>query len=1486
MENEDNVLENEDVTISKAMKDIYLSCDMDGINKVLVSNLVEFIKPFMPDHESELLELQAALDPENVNPLISSSFFYNVMTEWAKKVNEEASNSKETDFLNMTPNIEMGKFDDNQFVPYVQSTPRSSFGNRFLRGYVELNKSLQTSFLNNTQGGALDKTFYEDQINELVHQNRKGANELSRVKLQLGNAEEQNEILQAELKKINKLLTHEHEVNENLQKERTDCEDLRDASLNAKQQLDKLVRQLSSMEKENANLKQQIKDIEKEKVQCEEKNVRIIAKMEETRRSFIELQTEQNYKDKEMAQLEQINMDIMKEVDEHKKIIDDYKDTIECLQVEKNKLERMLHEKMKNSSRRHSASFSEYKNSSILIQQKSPHNTSVHHSNTSATQVPFVPAVSTDRFEFFNIDSPYARRKYHSIILDRSVPGDVKEIQTLTPTQCTNHTNSNTCKDVIPYKPFHVPKGDDEVVNSPPPIFIIGRTPPNRNNDSSSEEEFMLKLQIATNQSPHQSLQSELSQFKDQLMSDDKHDLDSSVQNDFNEQQKNELLINLLRADSDKSKKQIAEDKVKIEQLVGNNADLENKLKEFQGISDKWRELVENYNKILIEKESLQAANDTNSQKIRTLTTDLANIQNENISNYDGLVKDNEQLQIELAQLREYKTNTDNRFKELQSEIAHLTNQLESEVDQHNDSKNKLSQLENIHSMLEDDYDKLQTSFDSLLERYNADTTLHQENVNRLEKLNCEKVREIEQLQREIDVNSRKFKSEMHEVNMKLDRLHNENSSWIMRQTEADSFRKRLSETIVELESRNKNLNELLCNAVEDKQYYVKKLEDVGKHIDRSQMDMDVLEKEFTKHCHNMSFLVNENTSLRIELSDVTADRQKILEYLSCCSRELKEILSTSSYKCLDCRKEPTMFTNYDTVLSQYLESQSCVLEFHRTNFENSLTKLNGDLRSKDLEILNLRERLDMKERELVQSSKEELSEDDVRPQHSRNVDSKRNKHGRLQYKLDKLEDKVIYFQELLEKERKEKDKLSVEWKQKLANLVKDNEMKLEKDSASTNVIIFDNRHRLRRSIFNFVKKWRYVLEKIPSMEDVLDKIDNDEHVLSDRNYDRLIDKELFLLKIEVQLIINMLERLGEIDFIDLVHLLERKTVFSFSVPANCTSNSGFTLKPPTLLARPVSPDSPSVEQEISHTSLADYTLTANNDKQDFVTNNDSRQLSPDSAGGQYVDTVSNSSVSIEEINSSDDHQEVNNTIYEDAETGDRPMFALNGTGQSFENFERESLTDSELEEKFMTFVLQFTMESNTIKQRCEKQSAELNKSELEMTTLFQDFKCFLQRHLKGESLKLAEGKVEQLLVDGLHLSRSAELLGGLKQENRMLRAINLMINYVSTLRKKLDALTLKLQRYTNLHQELVSVSEFHAEVPSPSSRSDSFLQVLRRGRTLGVVSICCAVLSIVLALLFISSGILCAQPNDTITVGDLMELFLARDYSDDPPPS
>lgn len=142
---------------------------------------------------SNLVELREALDPNKIDPPITSKFFYSVMTAWVEKFDQ--STIEEHDFLNVTPsNIE------GPSMTFAQSTPRSSFGQKFLKGCVEFGLNLSNASTVNLFDNNNGDRNYEEKINELTYQNKKLTEELTAVRSQLVVVEDQVENMKGQLK--------------------------------------------------------------------------------------------------------------------------------------------------------------------------------------------------------------------------------------------------------------------------------------------------------------------------------------------------------------------------------------------------------------------------------------------------------------------------------------------------------------------------------------------------------------------------------------------------------------------------------------------------------------------------------------------------------------------------------------------------------------------------------------------------------------------------------------------------------------------------------------------------------------------------------------------------------------------------------------------------------------------------------------------------------------------------------------------------------------------------------------------------------------------------------------------------------------------------------------------------------------------------------------------------------------------------------------
>ncbi|VEN44657.1 unnamed protein product, partial [Callosobruchus maculatus] len=188
-------------TMELVMRKIYTSCEVENTNCAPISHLIEFIKPYMLQDLSALDHLKSLLESNNENGYISSDKFYSLMKQWAKKV----ANSEGDEFAELSSSNLLDAIDEKQ-LPYSQSTPRASFGQKLLSSEcllnisgASVNASLTQSKETSTVG--LGQAAFEEEINRLQYQLTKCSNDLEMVKMQLLASEEHNESLQADLER-------------------------------------------------------------------------------------------------------------------------------------------------------------------------------------------------------------------------------------------------------------------------------------------------------------------------------------------------------------------------------------------------------------------------------------------------------------------------------------------------------------------------------------------------------------------------------------------------------------------------------------------------------------------------------------------------------------------------------------------------------------------------------------------------------------------------------------------------------------------------------------------------------------------------------------------------------------------------------------------------------------------------------------------------------------------------------------------------------------------------------------------------------------------------------------------------------------------------------------------------------------------------------------------------------------------------------------
>ncbi|KAJ8910884.1 hypothetical protein NQ315_000515, partial [Exocentrus adspersus] len=325
------------------MKNIYTSCDSENTNAVHVSKLIDFITPYMMEDLSALENLRKLLDPENADICVTSEKFYEAMNEWIQQIS--SFSTQEDSIFNKTPSV-LEVIDEGQ-LPYIQSTPRASFGQKILNceGLLNLSNVSAYSLSSSTYGKdnmGQEKTILEEELKRLEHHLNKVSSELVIAKLQLTATEEQNDILQSDLDRCKTRLHSEQQIIEHLQLDKKYSDELRD-ELNAnKKQIEELNKKISQYEKDNHHLLSVIKGTEDENAKLEEKCEELSRREQEAKKEIIDIKTELDLKDQEITMVIKVNDELRSRLGQQRDIIDQLTNENELLQHEKNNLEKAL----------------------------------------------------------------------------------------------------------------------------------------------------------------------------------------------------------------------------------------------------------------------------------------------------------------------------------------------------------------------------------------------------------------------------------------------------------------------------------------------------------------------------------------------------------------------------------------------------------------------------------------------------------------------------------------------------------------------------------------------------------------------------------------------------------------------------------------------------------------------------------------------------------------------------------------------------------------------------------------------------------------------------------------------------------------------------------------------------------------------------------------------------------------------------------------
>ncbi|XP_050511382.1 uncharacterized protein LOC114327703 isoform X4 [Diabrotica virgifera virgifera] len=158
--------------------------------------------------------------------------------------------------------------------------------------------------------------------------------------------------------------------------------------------------------------------------------------------------------------------------------------------------------------------------------------------------------------------------------------------------------------------------------------------------------------------------------------------------------------------------------------------------------------------------------------------------------------------------------------------------------------------------------------------------------------------------------------------------------------------------------------------------------------------------------------------------------------------------------------------------------------------------------------------------------------------------------------------------------------------------------------------------------------------------------------------------------------------------------------------------------------------------------------------------------------------------------------------------------------------YNREHMNEEELEQKFTSLALAFTIDATTIKDRCERQRRSRDQTENNLTKEIEKLReklTFMQPLCKDyETAEIFSTIMTQLdiIMNAASLaSMSAERFGSVQHEERLTESVGLMVSHVQMLKQQRDATRRQLQ-YTKLGGELVKIKEGYAETSNESEKT------------------------------------------------------------------
>ncbi|KAK9888635.1 hypothetical protein WA026_000863 [Henosepilachna vigintioctopunctata] len=1000
----DDICESGEVpTLSYVVEHIYSSCDTEKNGAVLASALVDFVRPLMSNLPNGISEFLEILDPNNENPAISRTAFFEAMQKWI--INIEGTDTLQH-FSFRDPDSPRGTN-----LPFYQSTPKPSIeptSTKNVTNILNLSNFSPTSFSNckNTSTVACENLVLEEKVKELEHKYGNAINELSMVKSQLLSSEEQYADLKKDLERTNKRLSLEQQIVVDLQKSIEHNDDIKEDIINTKKENEHLQKMLASSKKENSNLMALIRDLEFEKEQFERKMTEIHGKDNKRKEEITDLQMALSLREEENNALKTIKVELEDKLEEQMSLLKHFTEMSEFMKNENQTL-RSVVRKMGLTDLSDISSIRDLPNlSSHGIVPNSPNSPYLNETLKSSTP-----------FKNFYHPSVFQREIFNSpkLIFKLNNPVNSDGLDTPPYIRNINSTNSIENSTLDSTKIFEITNGVKNLSNG---IGKIQSHFDNSKNSSLNElEEGVDKedLNLSNNKDTPS-----MTSSSGNAVCETFEDLDMSTVSEKHSY-KGENLLSELQAcktldqcndcfvkehgemyeivkEHESCPKIIDEYKEKIEVLTKNIEIIETERKNLVDDYNKQNESIKYFKDLLDKEKSLNEHLASENFKLTEQIVNFIDIENEKEKQLKELEYKTKEMEGEVAKFKnkEETTSTEynnliNKFDSLQNEKMFLEKQLMQLNTEKTHLSNEISDLRTKNDILSNKIEskdkKIQELHTVLTEKEHLEEELRNTEFQQIENCNT-----IENLTKKLEesknmghyfvqiikkkITDQKTKVQfLNELNMKLeeqvnklknDLQHMKTEMYLVKSPSALAFNAKLesrenigneststegSETSVSTErpQYRKRQNCIKRINYEKQQVKIIKLEEQVELLQKELFN----EKSKTQNIYNLEFQVNE---LKLEKISLEQEKNIILEQLNAIKHDLS--------------LKENMMSQFEK--SQKLEFDNLSERFSKENEMISANLIEALKRTEENEKL-LRTQIDQLEQEVTTSKEEKL---------------------------------------------------------------------------------------------------------------------------------------------------------------------------------------------------------------------------------------------------------------------------------------------------------------------------------------------------------------------------------------------------------------------------------------------------------------------------------------------------------------------------------